>query len=85
MKQLLFVDQSCDCVKKEMSPNSKFISGLMPLLFGLALLAFIAWLTGFQIPVGWTADDGAHIRFSDSAWIWANQVTKSASIEAIRV
>ena len=46
------------------SIDSKFISGLMPLLFGLVLLSFIAWLTGFQIPVGWTADDGVHIRFS---------------------
>jgi len=46
------------------SIDSKFIAGLMPLLLGLVLLSFIAWLTGFQIPVGFTADDGVHIRFS---------------------
>jgi len=46
------------------SIDSKFIAGLMPLLLGLVLLSFIAWLTGLQIPVGFTADDGVHIRFS---------------------
>jgi hypothetical protein len=42
----------------------KIISGSMPMFIGLALLAFIIWLTGFYIPVGWTADDGVHLRFS---------------------
>jgi hypothetical protein len=34
------------------------------LAFGVLLLVCVAWVTGWLLPIGWSADDGAHIRFS---------------------
>lgn len=47
-----------------MANPAKKMSKRVHVLSLLALLAFVAWSTGGRLIDGWSADDGAHLRFS---------------------